>query len=91
MELKMKHKNFPYNVSQNYINIYNFLNNHPEFFLIGFTEHSPNHMFKMRKSIHMGEVIIVDSHIYMSHANSAEEFEKICKELKLFIIEPKKE
>ena len=45
----------------------------------------------MRKSIHMGEVIIVDSHIYMNHAQSADEFEKICKELKLFIIEPKKE
>lgn len=85
----MPHKNFPYNVSQTYNEIYNFLNNHPEFFLIGFTENSPNHMFKMRKSIHTNEIIIVDSHIYMNHAQSTEEFEKICKDLKLCIIEPK--
>jgi hypothetical protein len=89
MELKMSHKNFPYNVSQNYNKIYNFLNNHPEFFLIGFTEYSPNHMFKMRKSIHTGEVIIVDSHLYMKYAQSVEDFEKICDEQKLYIIEPK--
>jgi hypothetical protein len=91
MELKMSHKNFPYNVSQNYNKIYNFLNSHSEFFLIGFTENSPNHMFKMRKSIHTGDVIIVDSHIYTSYANTVEEFEKICKDLKLCIIEPTEE
>jgi hypothetical protein len=85
----MPHKNFPYKVSQNYKTIYEFLNNHPEFFLIGFTEHSPNHMFKMRKSIHTGEVIIVDSHLYMKYAQSVEDFEKICDEQKLYIIEPK--
>jgi hypothetical protein len=42
----------------------------------------------MRNTIHKDEIAIVDSHNYMNHAQSAEEFEKICKELKLLIIEP---
>ena len=87
----MKHKNFPYKITKDYKTIYEFLNNHPEFFLIGFTEGLPNHMFKMRKSIHTGEVIIVDSHLYMNHAQSVEDFEKICDEQKLYIIEPEKQ
>ena len=86
----MKHKNFPYTLTNDYKLIYEFLNNNSNFFLIGFTEDIPNHMFKMRKTIHTGEIVIVDSHNYMNHAQSAEELEKICKELKLLIIEPEK-
>lgn len=86
----MLHKNFPYSLTKNYKLIYEFLNNQNEYFLIGFTENIPNHMFKMRKIIHTGEIGIVDSHNYMNYAQSAEEFEKICKELKLLIIEPEK-
>jgi hypothetical protein len=44
----------------------------------------------MRHTIHTGDVVIMDSHKYMNHAGSAEEFEKICKELNLLIIEPEK-
>lgn len=86
----MLHKNFPYSLTKNYKLIYEFLNNQNEYFLIGFTENIPNHMFKMRKTIHTGDIVIVDSHNYMNHAQSAEAFEKICKELKLLIIEPEK-
>jgi hypothetical protein len=86
----MLHKNFPYSLTKNYKLIYEFLNNQNEYFLIGFTENIPNHMFKMRKRIDMDEIVIVDSHNYMNHAQSAEKFEKICKELKLLIIEPEK-
>lgn len=86
----MKHKNFPYSLTNDYKLIYEFLINNSNFFLIGFNENIPNHMFKMRKTIHAGEIVIVDSHHYMNHAQSAEEFEKICKELKLLIIEPEK-
>ena len=85
----MKHKNFPYSLTDDYKLIYEFLNNHDEYFLIGFTEYRPFHMFKMRQTIHTGEIVILNSHT-MDHAGSAEEFEKICKELKLLIIEPEK-
>jgi hypothetical protein len=44
----------------------------------------------MRQTIHTGDVVIMDSHKYMNHAGSSEEFEKICKELNLLIIEPEK-
>ena len=86
----MKHKNFPYLLTDDYKLIYEFLNNNSDFFLIGFTKSIPNHVFKMRKTIHKDEIVIVDSHNYMNHAQSAEEFEKICKELELLIIEPEK-
>jgi hypothetical protein len=86
----MKHKNFPYSLTDDYKLIYEFLNNNSDFFLIGFTESIPNQVFKMRKTIHAGEIVIIDSYNGMNHARSAEEFEKICKELKLLIIEPEK-
>ena len=86
----MKHKNFPYSITDDYKLIYEFLNNNSNFFLIGFAESIPNHIFKIRKTIYTGEVVIVDSHNCMNYARMAEEFEKICKGLKLLIIEPEK-
>jgi hypothetical protein len=86
----MKHKNFPYSLTDDYKLIYEFLIHNSDFFLIGFTDHLPFHMFKMRQTIHTGDVVIMDSHKYMNHAGSSEEFEKICKELSLLIIEPEK-
>ena len=86
----MKHKNFPYALTNDYKSIYEFLNNHDEYFLIGFTESVPNHMFKMRKTIYTGDIVIVDSHNYMNHVQTSEELEKICKELNLLIIEPER-
>lgn len=86
----MKHKNFPYAISTDYKSIYEFLNNNANFFLIGFNKDLPNHMFKMRKTIHTGEIVIVDSLNFLKHVESAEEFEKVCKEMSLYIIEPEK-
>mgnify|MGYP003418515651 CR=1 FL=1 len=86
----MKHKNFPYSLTDDYKLIYEFLIHNSDFFLIGFNESVPNHMFKMRKTIHTDEIVIFNSHPYMKHAQSANEFEKICKELNLLIIEPEK-
>lgn len=86
----MNHKNFPYALTNNYKLIYEFLNNNSNFFLIAFTEITPDHIFKIRKTIYTGEVVIVDSHNCRTHARAAEEFEKICKGLKLLIIEPEK-
>jgi hypothetical protein len=86
----MKHKNFPYSLSDDYKLIYEFLIHNPDFFLIGFTDHIPFHMFKMRQTIHTGDIVIRHSHIYMNHARTAEEFLKICKELSLLIVEPEK-
>lgn len=86
----MKHKNFPYSLTDDYKLIYEFLIHKSDSFLIGFTDNFPFHMFKMRQSIHIGEIVIMDSHKYMNRAGSTEEFEKICKELNLLIIEPEK-
>ena len=86
----MNHKNFPYALTNDYKLIYEFLNNNSNFFLIGFTEISSDYMFKIRKTIYTGEIAIINSHNYIIHARSAEEFEKICKGLKLLIIEPEK-
>jgi diketogulonate reductase-like aldo/keto reductase len=84
-----KHSNFPYHLTKDYNEIFNFLLTNQKYYLIGFSDFSPFHLFKMRRLIDScNEIAITDNQMVLKVVNNAEKFEDVCKELKLVIILP---
>jgi hypothetical protein len=86
----MSLKNFPYDLSDDYKELWNYLFDHPDKFIIAISNEGPNHLFKLRKLLDSEDIGIIDSHMYRTFASNFDYFEKLCKNLKLYWITPEK-
>lgn len=86
-------KYYPYSMSTNYEELYDYLMNNDKMFIIGLSPDKKYDvhamMYRMRKNVY-GDISIVNDTLYTKHCKSKEEFIKECENLNLHWIEPEK-
>lgn len=84
-------KNYPYNISDNYEDLYNYLMYFDTFFIIALSKQTDIYfkMFKMRKCS-SSDIYIADDMYYRNRIKSKKDFINICKELQIYWIVPNK-
>lgn len=86
----MSLKNFPYEFSDDYKELYELLMSNPDHFILAMSDDKYNHIFKLRKILDDNRIGICDWLHYRKVSNSFEEFEIECKTLNLKWIKPEK-
>lgn len=86
----MSLKNFPYEFSDDYKELYNLLMNSPDHFILAMSDGKYNHIFKLRKILDDNRIGICDWLHYRKFPNTFEEFEDECKSLNLKWMKPEK-
>ena len=86
----MSLKNFPYEFSNDYKELYDILMNNPDYFILAMSDDKYSHIFQLRKILGDNSIGICDWLHYGKFPNTFEEFEDECKKLNLKWIKPKK-
>ena len=81
----MSLKNYPYEFSDDYEKLYNFLMEYQNYFIFGISDNDYEKIFKIRNVLenNVNAICFTDDNIYKKFALNHDEFLKICNELQL--------
>lgn len=86
----MSLKNFPYEFSDDYKELYDLLMRNTNDFILAMSDDKYNNIFKLRKIREVNEIGICDWFNYRKITNTFKEFENTCKKLNLKWILPER-